>query len=147
MLVVKKKEEKAPAASMEFFQPEQWLHLLEQMDIILATVQGDDSNPILRRFGPRRRNAIVRRLMLERSRLVKEMQAFGQESLLRFAQSNPIPGTSPSRRHLDVEFKLLGEAFDQCSKDLSPDKQAALRKWLLARSHMHQEHARFLETY
>ena len=50
---VKRKEEKAPAASMEFFQPEQWLHLLEQMDIILATVQGDDSNPILRRFGPR----------------------------------------------------------------------------------------------
>ena len=153
MLVVKKKEEKAPAASMEFFQPEQWRHLLEQMDIILATVQGDDSNPILRRFGPRRRNAIVRRLMLERSRLVREMEAFGQESLLRFAQGNPIPGTSgtsgtsPSRRHLDVEFKLLGEAFDQCSKDLSPDTQAALRKWLLARSHMHQEHARFLETY
>jgi len=147
MLVVKRKEEKAPAASMEFFQPEQWLHLLEQMDIILATVQGDDSNPILRRFGPRRRNAIVRRLMLERSRLVKEMEAFGQEALLNFARNNSPPGAPPSRRHLDVEFRLLGEAFDQCSKDLSPDKQAALRKWLLARSHMHQEHARFLQTY
>lgn len=147
MLVVKRKEEKAPAASMEFFQPEQWLHLLEQMDIILATVQGDDSNPILRRFGPRRRNAIVRRLMLERSRLVKEMEAFGQEALLNFARNNSPAGALPSRRHLDVEFRLLGEAFDQCSKDLSPDKQAALRKWLLARSHMHQEHARFLETY
>lgn len=147
MLVVKRKEEKAPAASMEFFQPEQWLHLLEQMDIILATVQGDDSNPILRRFGPRRRNAIVRRLMLERSRLVKEMEAFGQEALLNFARNNSPAGAPPSRRHLDVEFRLLGEAFDQCSKDLSPDTQAALRKWLLARSHMHQEHARFLETY
>ncbi|WP_432729826.1 hypothetical protein [Variovorax sp. W6] len=148
MLVVKK--DKAPAApSSEFFQPEQWLHLLEQLDIILATVQGDDSNPILRRFGPRRRNAIVRRLMLERSRLVKEMEAFGQESLLNFARNNPLAGASPSaaRRHLDVEFRLLGEAFDQCSKDLSPDRQAALRKWLLARSHMHQEHARFLQTY
>lgn len=147
MLVVKRKEEKAPAASMEFFQPEQWLHLLEQMDIVLATVQGDDSNPILRRFGPRRRNAIVRRLMLERSRLVKEMEAFGQEALLNFARNNSLAGAPPSRRHLDVEFRLLGEAFDQCSKDLSPDKQAALRKWLLARSHMHQEHARFLQTY
>lgn len=147
MLVVKRKEEKAPAASMEFFQPEQWLHLLEQMDIILATVQGDDSNPILRRFGPRRRSAIVRRLMLERSRLVKEMEAFGQEALLNFARNNSLAGAPPSRRHLDVEFRLLGEAFDQCSKDLSPDKQAALRKWLLARSHMHQEHARFLQTY
>ena len=147
MLVVKRKEEKAPAASMEYFQPEQWLHLLEQMDIVLATVQGDDSNPILRRFGPRRRNAIVRRLMLERSRLVKEMEAFGQEALLNFARNNSPAGAPPSRRHLDVEFRLLGEAFDQCSKDLSPDKQAALRKWLLARSHMHQEHARFLQTY
>ncbi|MET3383335.1 hypothetical protein [Variovorax paradoxus] len=142
MLVVKK----APAESMEFFQPEQWMHLLEQLDIILATVQTDDTNPILRRFGVRRRSAIFRRLMQERWRLVKEMEAFGQAGLLAFAK-NQMLDASPSRRHLDVEFKLLGEAFDQCSKDLSPDTQVALRKWLLARSHMHQEHARFLETY
>ncbi|NVM92697.1 hypothetical protein FHT32_006389 [Variovorax sp. SG517] len=147
MLVVKK--DKAPATpSSEFFQAGQWLRLLEQLDIILATVQGDDANPILRRFGPRRRNAIVRRLMLERSRLVKEMEAFGQVALLDFARNNgPVAGASPTRRHLDVEFKLLGEAFDQCSRDLSPDTQASLRKWLLARSHMHKEHARFLQTY
>ncbi|MDP9602803.1 UNVERIFIED_ORG: hypothetical protein J2W38_002590 [Variovorax paradoxus] len=144
MLVVKKT---SPPVPMEFFQPEQWMHLLEQLDIILATVQGDDSNPILRRFGARRRSAIVRRLMQERRRLVTEIEAFGQEGLLAFAKNQTTPDASASRRHLDVEFRLLGEAFDQCSRDLSPDKQAALKSWLVARSHMHREHARFLETY
>ncbi|RSZ44189.1 MULTISPECIES: hypothetical protein [unclassified Variovorax] len=142
MLVVKK----TPAAPMEFFQPEQWMHLLEQLDIILATVQGDDSNPILRRFGPRRRSAVFRRLMQERRRLVKEIEAFGHEGLLAFAK-NQTPDATPAHRHLDAEFRLLGDAFDQCSRDLSPDTQAALKSWLVARSHMHREHARFLETY
>jgi hypothetical protein len=135
-------------ASTEFFRPEQWIYLLKQLDLILETVQGDNSNPILRRFGTRRRSAIFRRLMQERWRLIKEIEAFGQSGLLAFAKSQtPDASQLQMQRRLDVEFKLLGEAFDQCSKGLSPDTQAALRKWLLARSHMHQQHAKFLETY
>lgn len=137
---------KTPPVSTAFFRPEQWIHLLQQLEIIMATVHGDDSNPILRRFGVRRRSAIFRRLMQERWRLVNEIEAFGQAGLLAFVKSQ-MPDSSRPQRHLDVEFKLLGEAFDQCSKDLSPHTQAALQQWLLARSHMHREHARFLETY
>ena len=135
--------QKMPEASTARFRPEPWIHLIEQLDVILAIVQSGDSNPVLRRFGARRRSAMHRRLMLERRRLIAEITVSGHVVVA----MNPMPDAPAPPRDLDVEFKRLGDAFDLCAQDLSPLTQAALQDWLTLRSHMHREHARFFRAY
>lgn len=135
--------QKMPEASTACFQPKPWIQLIEQLDVILAIVQGGDLNPVLRRFGARRRSAMHRRLMLERRRLVAEIAVWGHAVIA----MGPMPDAPVPQRDLDVEFKRLGDAFDVCAQDLSPLTQAALRDWLTLRSHMHREHARFFRAY
>ena len=135
--------QKVPEASTARFRPEPWIQLIEQLDVILAIVQGGDANPVLRRFGVRRRSAMHRRLMLERRRLIAELSVWGHDVVA----MNPAPDAPAPQRDLDVEFKRLGDAFDLCVQDLSPVTQAALQDWLTLRSHMHREHARFFRAY
>ncbi len=135
--------QKMPDASTARFRPEPWIHLIEQLDLILAIVQSGDANPVLRRFGVRRRSAMHRRLMLERRRLIAEISVWGHAVVA----TNPVPEAPAPQRDLDAEFKRLGDAFDLCAQDLSPVTQAALQDWLTLRSHMHREHARFFRAY
>lgn len=135
--------QKMPEASPPRFHPEPWIQLIEQLDVILAMVHSGDSNPVLRRFGVRRRSAMHRRLMLERRRLVAEILVWGHAVMA----MDPMPGAPAPLRDLDVEFRYLGEAFDRCAQELSPLTQAALRNWLTLRSHMHREHARFFQAW
>lgn len=139
MLIV----QKMPDVFTARFRLEPWIHLIEQLDVILAIVQSGDSNPVLRRFGARRRSAMHRRLMLERRRLIAEIAVLGHVVVA----MNPMPDAPAPPRDLDVEFKRLGDAFDLCAQDLSPLTQAALQDWLTLRSHMHREHARFFRAY
>lgn len=139
MLIMQKMPEASPAR----FRPEPWIQLIEQLDVILAMVQSGDANPVLRRFGARRRSAMYRRLMLERRRLIAEITVWGHAVVA----TNPTPDAPAPQRDLDVEFRRLGDAFDLCAQDLSPPTQAALRDWLMLRSHMHREHARFFRAY
>lgn len=135
--------QKMPETSTVRFQPEPWIHLIEQLDVILAMVQAGDSNPVLRRFGARRRSAMHRRLMLERRRLIAQIMVWGHADIA----MGPMPDALAPQRDLDAEFKRLGDAFERCAQDLSPLTQAALRDWLTLRSHMHREHARFFRAY
>ncbi|MDM0037928.1 hypothetical protein QTH89_15985 [Variovorax sp. J22G21] len=122
---------------------EPWLHLFARIDVTLMSVSGAEAQRIFRALGPHRRANAHQRLLLERRRLILELQDMGVCPI----QGGALPAWgSPCEGSPGANYELLAQAFAQCALAADRLGKFALRRWLLDRAHMHRQHALFLST-
>jgi len=135
---------KAPAL-IEEIDIESWLHLFARLDVTLMVVGGAEALRIFRALGPQRRAHAQQHLLLERQRLILEMQGMGVCPLLEGGTplASDLPGDEGT---LDTHYELLAQAYARCAPVAERLGRFALRQWLLDRAHMHRQHALFFLT-
>lgn len=133
-----------PALIEEEIDIDSWLHLFARLDVTLMVVGGAQAQRIFRAQGPQRRAHAQQHLLLERQKLVLEMQGMGVCPLLEEGALLAL-GLS-SEGALDTHYELLAQAYARCAPIAERLERFALRQWLLDRAHMHRQHALFLLT-
>jgi hypothetical protein len=124
---------------------ESWQHLVARLDVTLMLVGGAEAQRIFRALGPQRRAHALQHLLLERQRLILEMQGMGVCALL--LEGSPPPASGfPCEGALDTCYELLAQAYARCVPLAERMERLALRRWLLDRTHMHRQHALFFLT-
>lgn len=132
-------------APMEVEDFPQWLHLFDRIGVTLISVSGAEAQRIFRALGPQRQAHAYQRLLLERQRLIAEMQDMGVCPLF-WEEGAALASGLSCESALDIHYELLAQAFAQCAPIALRLERFALRHWLLARAHMHRQHALFLLT-
>ncbi len=121
----------------------EWLNLLDRINIALISTEGPEARRLLRGLGPRRHAHACARLLLERERLVSEIESLGVCSL---EKRNGSPPTCSFNESLHGDYVKLADAFVKCALLANQMGKISLTHWLLDRARMHQLQARFLLT-